>query len=120
MHFFIRPNNRIDGAGLDAKRASDTPLLLYPGNLSGSLGAVGWIKLKLRLDRLTRYLSEFFDACSTAWRAAVDFGLTRTYGLGIAFAVRIAAARALGLRQRSKNLGKVHRDRASSLHLNQD
>ena len=97
VHELVGPQDGIRGAGLDAQGATDAPGLVDHGHGARGFHAVLGAQ---RNNRPTRQCGQPFHARSAARWALVDASLARGHGLGVAGAVRVAATRALRLRQR--------------------
>lgn len=96
MHRLVRANDGIHGACLDAKRATNAPVLIDDGDGEGALVAILWV------ERQQGLCGDGREACHpsvTAGWALVDGRFTRIDRLGIREAVRVATTRALRLWQ---------------------
>ena len=97
MHGRGRADDAVGRAGLDAERAAYAPGFVDDGDAARGLDAIDGVQ---RQGRAAGEGGEPGHARGAAGGALVDLGLTRGDGVGVAAAVRIAAAGALGLRQR--------------------
>src|SRR5690606_31882034 len=96
VHALVGARDRVGGAGLDAQRATDAPVLVDDGHGDRAFDAVPAAQ---RQGGATGDGREAGDAFGATGRALVDAGLAFGHGLRVAGAVRVAAALALRLRQ---------------------
>lgn len=96
MHLFVSPDDRIHGAGRQTARAADAGLLVDLRHELGSLDTVGGIQ---RQRPGAQQPGERADGGGAARRTLVDGRLAGGDRRGVGAAARIAAARALRLRQ---------------------
>ncbi len=96
VHALVAADDAVDGAGLDAQGAADAPVLVDPGHAARPFEAMVWIQGH---HRLAGERGQPAHALGTAGRALVDRRLANGHGACVAGAVRVAAARALSLRQ---------------------
>jgi hypothetical protein len=97
VHVFVRAEDGVGRAGVNAQGAADAPGLVHEGHAARGLHAV------LGVERLYRFAADGgqpLHAFFATGRTLVDVGLALRNGIGIGRAVRVAAAGALGLRQR--------------------
>ena len=97
MHTLIGTVNGIGGAGFDAQSAADAPVFVDEGHAAQAFYAEFGIQ---RHDSSAGNYRQARYALGPAWRALVDGCVLLRNGLRIGRAIGIAAARALGLRQR--------------------
>ena len=96
MHHLVAAQNGVSRAGLDAQGAAYAPGLVNDGDVARAFQAISGVQGKYR---------QACDGCQslhaflTAWRALVDGSAASDYGLCVRCAVRVAATRALCLRQ---------------------
>ena len=96
VHAFRGTEDRIDRAGVDAKRAPDAALLVDDRDAKRLVHAAGSIERSSRSSRKPRKQR---DRGFAAGRAAVDVGGAADDRLGVGTSALVAAARALRLRQ---------------------
>lgn len=96
VHALVGTQNGIRGADLDAEGAADAPVFIDAGEHAWSFYAMVRIQWQRGAACDGRQARNAFLA---AGRALVDGRCARGHGFGVASAVRVAAARALGLRQ---------------------
>ena len=101
VHELGGADDGVDRTGLDAQRATDAQFLADEGRGARLLGAVGWIE---GLERHVQQRRECANPRFAARRALVDVGLAARDRLGIRPAARVAAFRALRLRQQRVDL----------------
>ncbi|MNT10520.1 hypothetical protein D3C72_1453550 [compost metagenome] len=95
VHALVGAQNGVRGADLDAQGAADAPVFIDAGEHARSFYA---------MVRIQRQCGAAGDGCQardaflSARRALVDGCCAHSHGLGVASAVGVAAARALGLR----------------------
>ncbi len=97
VHLLRRADDAVDRAGLQAQRAADAPGLVDDRELARPFDPVRRVE---RLDWPGRQRGEPGDALRTTRRTLVDRRAVVRDGVGIRAAIGVAAARALGLRQR--------------------
>ena len=97
VHHFIAAQYRIGWANRQAQGAADTPSFVDHGHVARSFQAVSRVQGR---SWLTGDGSKTQNAAKAAGRALVYLGSTSRNRLGISSAVRVAAARTLGLGQR--------------------
>ena len=101
VHELVAAQNRIGGADVDAQGAADAPVLVndrdgaWPFNAMGGVQRYKWLPSDCRQP---------LDAFCAARRALVDSRLALGDCLSVPGAIRVAAARALRLRQCRLNL----------------
>ena len=96
MHAFVRANDGVYRAGVYAQSTAYAPVLVYPNHAARGLHAVIRVKRKIGLRG---HHSQAVYAFIAAGRALVDCGLASGDGVRISRAIRVAATRALRLRQ---------------------
>lgn len=97
VHLFVRAEDGVGRAGINAQGAADAPCLVHKGHAARALDAV------LGVERLERFATDGRQprhAFFATGRTLVDVGLALRDSIGIGRAVRVAAAGALCLRQR--------------------
>lgn len=101
MHLFGRPQDGVNRAGLDAKRAPNAEMLLDARDPFFFVFASFFIK---RFGLAIKQVSEGLNCGFTSWRAAIDVCLSSGNRLGVGAATPKPALTALGLRQQCVNL----------------
>ena len=96
VHAFIGPGDGVSGAGFHAQRTAYAPVFIDDCHGHGALRAMFGVQ---GFGFSVQQPGETNDTFLAPWRALVDVGHTAGDGLGIAGAVRVAAALALRLRQ---------------------
>jgi hypothetical protein len=96
MHKFKGADDGINRTGRYAEGASDAALFIDPCDFYRALYAAARVQGKYGR---TREAGEFFDACLSAWGAAINGRLPTRDRLRIGTACRVAATLALCLRQ---------------------
>ena len=100
MHAFVRANDGVDRAGVNAQSAAYAPVLVYPNHAARGLHAV--IRVKRQIG-LRGHRSQAVYAFIAAGRALVDGRFATGDGVRISRAIRVTATRALRLRQNLQN-----------------
>ena len=100
VHELVAAQNRIGGADVDAQGAADAPVLVNDRDGAWPFNAMGGVE---RHHRLPSDHRQPLDAFCAARRALVDSRLALGDSLRVARAIRVATARALGLRQCREN-----------------
>ncbi len=101
VHAFVRTNDRIGGACIQAKGAPNAPLLIDEGHLSGPLHT------KILVQRQSRALGhpgQSHHALLASWGALVDGGVVLSNAPRIGLAVLIPTALALCLGKLFENV----------------
>ena len=96
VHHFVAAKNRVGWAHRQAQRAANAPSLVNHGHTTRTFQAVGGVQAQ---GGLARDGSQPGNAFRAARRALVDGRALLGNRLGVGQAVRVAAARALRLRQ---------------------
>ena len=97
VHHLVAANDCVSRANGQAKRAANTPRLINHGNAARAFQPIGRIE---RQAGLTGNCGQTLYAFLTTRRTLVDGRPISSNSLCVRCAVRIAAARALGLRKR--------------------
>ncbi len=100
MHMLKAANNYSHRTGSNADGAANAPSLINDSDRSWALLAVRRVQ---RLIRLAGEICQEPNACITPWWALIDRSLALRDGLRIGPAGRVAATRALRLRQHCIN-----------------
>ena len=96
MHAFVCTHNRINRTGFYTECASNAPVFIDPYQTTRAYSAVFWVQRDIRLP------ADFSQAAYTFIAAGwtlVDSRFTGGDGICIGRAIRVAATRALRLRQ---------------------
>ena len=96
VHSFISADNGVHRTNIYAKRAADTAALIDNSSYPRRVGPIFRIK---RLHRTTQELCQLVNGGHPAGRTLIDLRLSVCNSLRIIDTARVAAARALGLRQ---------------------
>ena len=102
VHELVAAQNRVSRAGINAQRTADAPVLVDDGDGTWAFQAIGGVQRYKWLPSDCRQPPYAFLA--TRW-ALVDGSLPLRDSLRVARAIRVAAARALRLRQYRQNFG---------------
>ena len=100
MHAFVRADDGVYRADLNAQGAAYAPVLINPNHTSRGLHAAIWVQRNIGM---TRNSNQSVYAFIAAGRTLVDGRLTAGDGICIGRAVGVAATRALRLRQYFQN-----------------
>jgi hypothetical protein len=96
VHAFVGADDRVSWAGVQAKGASNAPLLVNESHLSGPL------KPKSGVQERSLLVGQFSESTNTflpTWRALVDGRVLMSHAFRVGFTVLKATAFALGLGQ---------------------
>ena len=102
VHAFVGTHNRINWTNVNAARATDAPVLVHVGSLSGTLLAIFGIELQ---NRFAGQRGKALYTLMATRRALVDGTQIVSNRLGVGRAVGISASCALGLRQHRQDAG---------------
>ena len=101
VHQLVAAQYRVGRAGVDAQGAADAPVFVDDGDAARTFCAIGRVECH---DGLPCDGCKPANALAAARRALVDGCAVLRNGAGVGSAVRVAAARALRLRQRREDL----------------